>query len=155
MTPATIRALWRSGLVNRWHCNPEPRLRNSHDTTAGHQARVADLMAVLFPDCGEAMILAALRHDAPECVTGDMPRGCGIKPQIKAAELAWYARMGLPPPPDDPRLRLCDSLDAWLWCQLCAPDLLDDAEWQDHRAEIVALAWRLGVGGQVEGVMGR
>ena len=155
MTPATIRALWRSGLVNRWHANPSPALRNSGDTTAGHAQRVAVLMVKLWPDTSAADLVAALLHDAPECITGDMPRGCPAKPAMAALEGDWMARHGVPGPSLPQRLRLCDSLDAWLWCQLCAPDRLADAEWQDHRAEIIALAWRLGVGGQVEGVMGR
>lgn len=50
--------------VIRWHCHPNPALRNSRDTVSGHQARVALLcnqfaVAIGLPDDRRAELVIA------------------------------------------------------------------------------------------------
>jgi len=146
MTPTEITlSLWRSGFVNRWHANPDHRLRNSGDTTAAHSQRVAVLMMQLFGSEVDAQdVRYALLHDAPECETGDMPRGCGAKEALRSAEENWFGRhdMALS---GDWAIKLCDSLDAILFCHLVAPDLLARDDWRAHIAEVRGLAEKLRV----------
>jgi hypothetical protein len=49
MTPTQILRIWRAD-VRRWHHNTDHRLRESGDANQEHQARVAQLVALIFPD---------------------------------------------------------------------------------------------------------
>jgi hypothetical protein len=58
MTPAQILRIWRAD-VRRWHHNTDHRLRESGDGIQAHQARVAQLVALIFPDCTKQDLIEA------------------------------------------------------------------------------------------------
>ena len=155
----TMRVLWGSGFVNRWHCNEDPRLRNSGDTTAAHQQRVAVLLAFMNPDANKENIVDALLHDAPEVFTGDVPRPAkrdipNMQSALDDADRNWWATLGvLDPPEAESFLYLADKLDAWLFVKLVAPDLLDKPEWSGEGAKVITLAVALNIGDIVRRVM--
>lgn len=149
-----IKTLWQSGGVNRWHHNDDHRLRNSQDTNWAHQYRVALLMMRLFPTCTKADIAAAMFHDAPEKKTGDVGRETklesgDLRALLQRDETKWHVDHDTPTSNGDRRIKLCDSLDAYLWMLAIAPDLQHDADWCAHRMEIEQSAVDLGVGAAV------
>jgi len=113
--------------VNRWHNNPDARLRNCGDTIRAHQIRVRGLCQDLAGRIGRVLagsdlLYAARYHDAAEAVLGDMPGPTKAKfPEFAAAyealEKSVLASMGhewtLTEVERD-ILWLCDKLDAWL-----------------------------------------
>ena len=116
--------------VNRWHCHPDDRLRNSGDTIDSHQARVAVMCADLARHlglslAGSDLIRAAGRHDEAERVLGDMPGPAKARFQALAAayakaELQVLTEMGLNwnlTRKEAAILDLCDKLDAWRWAR--------------------------------------
>jgi len=138
--------IWLSN-VNRWHSNTNPYLRMSNDTTQAHQCRVAQLVYLLDPDAGKDLLLAALFHDNAEDVVGDVPRG------VKCTEHSYHENevmreRGLIWPLKDSEsalLKLCDSLDAYLWASLHDMAETFKPEWQAHREEILSRAEMLGL----------
>lgn len=149
-----IRILWGSGFVNRWHSHPDPRLRNSGDTTAAHAQRVAILLSQL-PSMAHLThddMLEAIIHDAPECYTGDVPYRAKRDLQVSTddAEDAWWKELGFDDFYPSPLLKLCDQLDAILFVKHVAPDLLLRPDWQDCINHAIGWATTLGVRDIVE-----
>lgn len=160
-----MRTVWESGFVNRWHSHPDPRLRNSGDTTAAHAQRVAVLVILLGDqspdpaiDPSGADLLHALLHDAPECVTGDVPGPSkaiyGFDKALSAAENVWFASVGFYPPEKTTLLALCDLLDAIMFCRHVAPDLISSPPWRNDIARAVEMAGEMGVREIVMGLLG-
>lgn len=147
MKDGTIKTMWQSGAVNRWHTNPDPRLRNSGDTTAAHQWRVATLVMLLSPDADAATLRAALWHDAPECFTGDVPYEAKKEWWVSTAraEEAWWDDIGLEEPDVPGIVKLADTLDHLLFCKSVAPDLLARPDWRAHAEHVIGWADTLGV----------
>jgi 5'-deoxynucleotidase YfbR-like HD superfamily hydrolase len=154
---ALISKLWRSGFVNRWHSHPDPRLRNSGDTTAAHSQRVAILLMFLFPASDSRPRGQALLHDAPEMDLGDTPAGAkradlDLCEAIHVAEASWWgAFAGMVDL--DPRVHLCDLLDAILLVKHVAPDLLARDDWRADIAKARHRADDLGVLPEVEDLL--
>lgn len=69
MNLSNLRTVLESGHVKRSHTCP-----SDAQQTCGHHAwGVAVITQYLDPDCSKAALLAALYHDAPEVLTGDIP----------------------------------------------------------------------------------
>jgi len=148
--------------VNRWHCHPDARLRNSGDTINLHQARVADLCdtfaAALGMDVERAQELnfAALHHDEAEKVIGDMPgpakdRFPVLVAEYAAAEKIVLAEMGLHwdlTNFETAILHLADKLDAVLWARKFGVTDAHDCD------KLQSMADDLGLGEIVRGIMG-
>ena len=115
--------------VNRWHCHPDERLRNSGDTIDEHQFRVWKLcveFAVALGSNGSLELYwAAQWHDEAEKVLGDMPgpakeRFPALAAAYAEAEKTVLAEMGLYWTLTDQEaaiLHLADKLDADIWAR--------------------------------------
>ena len=64
------RKLLRSGLVLRWHQNPD--MSGCRETNAEHQWSVAMLVLTMEPEASRDLLIAALTHDAGEIDVGDL-----------------------------------------------------------------------------------
>lgn len=115
--------IYRSGKVVRIHGAPGHRTEN----TSEHSHGVAMWLALYYPSCSAAMLKAALFHDLPEYVTGDIPSTMMKKyPEVAAAcaqeEDAFYERNGIPMPylTENEKLVLyaADKFDFAMWCYL-------------------------------------
>ena len=147
--------------INRWHCHPDQRLRNSGDTILAHQARVALLcnqFAValgLSDDRRCELVFAAKNHDEAEKIVGDIPGPAKARfPELRAAyetaEREVLADMGLSwslSSTEADLLHLADKLDAELWARGVGVTGSHDCE------ALQALADRLGVGDIVRGMI--
>jgi hypothetical protein len=156
-----IKTLWASGFVNRWHSNPDPRLRNAMDTTAAHAQRVAILCDQLFPSEHKRHVVAAMYHDAAECITGDVPylakrNHPSLRASLDRAEDQFMADHCVTSWSDHfyAEIKLCDGLDAILFVQMVAPDLLTRDDFKDQCKGILDLAKSLGVDRDVTNLIG-
>ena len=150
-----------SHTVNRWHCHPDPRLRNSGDTILNHQARVAalcDRFAVALgfdEDRARELDFAAWHHDEAEKIVGDIPgpakdRFPALAAAYAKAELEVFNDMGLNwslTRQEADILHLADKLDGELWARKHGVMGAHDAD------KLQALADRLGLGGMVRGML--
>jgi 5'-deoxynucleotidase YfbR-like HD superfamily hydrolase len=140
--------------VNRWHSNPDARLRNSGDTITKHQQRVMrmchSLSARLRMDMTQSDLLHAARHhDEAETILGDMPspatqRFPALAAAYAKAELAVLTDMGLNwslSRQEDAVLDICDKLDAFLWARSRG---VHGAEWEHMLTRILHKAYALG-----------
>lgn len=154
MNPSTIYRIWTAE-VARWHHSTDHRLRNSMDGIQAHQARVAQLLSMIFPDCTKEDLLAAIFHDVPESWTGDVSYTAKQIEVIKSAhnwaEADTALSLGLPSTCSD-RVKLCDGLDCILWANSRASDILAGNGWPNHIQHVKRLAWALNVGPIVEGI---
>jgi 5'-deoxynucleotidase YfbR-like HD superfamily hydrolase len=68
---------WREGNANRWHNHRVAALRNSKDDIRGHMERVRKLCLYICLELGfvasDELHYAALEHDLPELIMGDLP----------------------------------------------------------------------------------
>jgi hypothetical protein len=151
MTPAQILRIWRAD-VRRWHHNTDHRLRESGDGIQAHQARVAHLLAMIFPDCTKNDLIEALFHDVPESWTGDVSYEAKQAPLLRDAhnwaETDTALRLGLPSTTSD-RVKLCDGIDCIIWANSRAPDILNAQGWPEHIRAVLSQARDLGVGSVV------
>ena len=119
---------YENSTVNRWHENPDSRLRNGGDTIDAHQPRVATLCHSLaahmgYPLIGNDLLLAARNHDEAERVLGDMPAPAKARfPELAEAyaiaEREVLRGMGLDwtlTAKEEQMLHLCDKLDAHMF----------------------------------------
>lgn len=82
MLDNAIEIQFRSSNIKRYHIDPIIGEQN----VGHHSYRVAQLVRYLTDDtCSRALICAALDHDVPEVVIGDMP--FGVKKNLKLKEL--------------------------------------------------------------------
>lgn len=152
---------WLATFVRRWHSNPD--LCHTVDPNGGHSARVALLLLHFFPDVNRGALIGALCHDLGEIRTGDMPAPTkgqfpGIAMQLEmfqADEVRWqgFPNLHLTKTQKD-QIDLCDKLDAYLWAEKHAPALIQQEDWRVARGKLITKAWALGVGAEVEGVLG-
>lgn len=157
-TQDTIKALWSSGFVNRWHSHPDPRLRNAQDTTAAHSQRVAILVDLLYTyqlgNVPRHLITTALYHDAAECATGDTPAGAKRSSEyldeiLDEVTVEWQMDhsmyCGMWDSIDNRWVKMCDLLDAILFVKHVAPDLLEREDWQKDIDKCTETAGELSV----------
>lgn len=131
---------WLASHIRRWHANPA--LAHIPDTLGGHGGRMGILALQIWGDGASRELLAAcLCHDLGEYATGDVPKPAKADPTLRSAltrlEDAALHKLGMSyslSAEDQRRLKYLDVLDAYLWCELHRPDLLDRDGWPDDRA---------------------
>jgi 5'-deoxynucleotidase YfbR-like HD superfamily hydrolase len=131
---------WLASLVRRWHCNPH--LSHTVDLVAAHSGRMGIMALEIFGrDASRELLAACLVHDLGEWATGDIPFDAKRDPDLRDAsdrlEATALADMGLLfdlSARDARRLKYLDRLDAYLWAQHHAPQLLTRQDWRDQRA---------------------
>jgi len=138
----TPPAAWYATMTPRWHAGDSaPWLSSSGDTVASHGARMAILARLTWPDVSADLLWACAAHDLGEADTGDAPlqakRDLRLKAELDRLEGEAMTRMGVAyklTPRDEARLKYLDRLDAYLWAQHHAPELMSRADWQASRA---------------------
>jgi len=153
--------LYRTGFVQRYAQNPD--MAWTGQTLGHHQWGVAVLLLSLFPDdVNLAVVWEALHHD-----TGEMGSAEASYPaKQKYPEMAeaiggaeWNERfeMGVPEASLTDRetdmLKMCDRLESLLYARVRTPWVLSGDGWPELRRSVVGLAWKLGVGAEVEGLL--
>lgn len=148
-------------VVNRWHCHPDERLRNSGDTIERHQIEVERFCRqfswALKLDTGRRaeLLHAARHHDEAERIVGDLPgpakaRFPALAAAYEEAEREVLADMGLSwslTPQEAHILHLADKLEAELWARRHGVTGSHDCD------KLTALADRLGLGDVVRGML--
>tara|TARA_R110000787_G_scaffold156836_4_gene270786 strand:- start:392 stop:829 length:438 start_codon:yes stop_codon:yes gene_type:complete len=91
-----------------------------------HSWGVAVIIHKLWPDCSRDLLLAALYHDVPEYITGDIPADCKwrfdeLSTELSAAETEIIGDLGIPKPGHLPikdyrRLKIADMLELMWFC---------------------------------------
>ncbi|WP_028029906.1 hypothetical protein [Gemmobacter nectariphilus] len=154
MSDIVTPTCWYAGFTRRWHAGDSaPWLARSGDRVDGHGARMAVLALHFWGDGASRELLAAcITHDLGEIVTGDMPLGAKANPVLRgalaAAEGAALDGMGMRVEvsgADWRRLKFLDRLDAWLWAQHHAPQLMEREDWALARLDLLTQADALGV----------
>jgi len=171
-TTTQIQKSWSSGFVNRWHTNTDPRLRNAQDTNDAHSNRVAKLAHMLgwhmkavrsHREYGES-ISAAIWHDAPEKLSGDIGYETKrahppVREVLSRLNEFYWAQVGFQPISismgPDKLVAMCDQLDAMLFCKTFAPDLWMRKDWQAHSLLVIKLAEDIRLGDQVYEIINR
>lgn len=147
--------------VNRWHCHPDDRLRNSGDTIDAHQFRVSVMcdkfaISLKFPDSRrEELFFAARNHDEAEKVLGDMPvpakeRFPALAAVYAEAEKTVLLEMLLHWSLTDQEaaiLHLADKLDAEIWARKHGVTGSHDCD------KLQSMADDLGLGKMVKGML--
>jgi 5'-deoxynucleotidase len=153
--------LYLSGFVQRYHTHPT--LARLGQTLAHHQWGVATLLAKLHPEPSAALLKAALWHDVGEFVSGDVPytaKRNNVALSYESKRVEDRAReeitghMFIEVGDSSLWLELADRLEAYLYVNTVAPDLLDSDEWFECSEDIFDLAHELGVYHEVAELMG-
>lgn len=144
------KELWLSGLVRRWHSNPD--LAYTAQTNGHHQWSCAVLALYLWPDDTE-LLLACLLHDVGEMRVGDVPapvkaENPALKELIDHIEHQQLMRMGVSIEHSE-RLKFIDRLEAYLWAMHHQPKLRYDDEWYGPLVWLADTAKEMGVLGKV------
>lgn len=147
--------------VNRWHCHPDERLRNSGDNIDLHQMRVAILCNTFAIELGlpddrrRELDFAAQHHDEAERVLGDMPgpakdRFPALAAAYAKAELQILTERGLTwnlTRQEAAILHLADKIDGELWARRHGVTGAHDAD------KLMKQAEALGLGDIVRGML--
>ena len=146
---------WYASFVTRWHAGPSsPWLAHTGDRTGWHGARMAILAIRYWPGASAELIRACIVHDEGEYRAGDMPQTAkranpGLSRDMATIERECRDDMGMVMPdmfPEDlRRLKFLDRLDAYLWAQHHAPDLMRQTGWVADRNWLEFEAKALGV----------
>lgn len=132
----TLDTLWRASFVRRWHSNAD--LCHTVDPIVGHSGRVAIIINHYWPKCRKELILAAIHHDLPEYITGDV-RGDtkranpALNAELSTVEAKAARDMGITlnlSPGEERMLKFADKLDAFMWARHHAPHVLEQDDWQ-------------------------
>lgn len=79
----TLFTAWEAQFILRYHTSP---IQAERQTVGAHSYAVSVLIDQLWPDCSKQVILAALYHDVPELILGDIPATAKWDyPQLKSA----------------------------------------------------------------------
>jgi 5'-deoxynucleotidase YfbR-like HD superfamily hydrolase len=141
--------------INRFHCHPNPALRNSGDTVAKHHARVHAMGLSLCAHIGHILVGSDLpealrKHDLPEIIMGDWPAPLMTRyPWMKPVKwvLEWQIKrdMGLRwrlTRKEKAILHFLDKLDCQMWARHCKA--ADTDEWRRAESKLWARAKALG-----------
>ena len=150
-----IYKIWLSGLVRRWHSNPD--LAHTAQTNAQHQWGCAILAIHLFPD-NHRVLVAAITHDVAEMGVGDVAgpakqRDPVLRAAIEAAESANFLALELIEPRKSPELSLIDRLEAYLWAERHAPHTMVGDGWPELLEDVKSMARHLRVYDKVCGCL--
>jgi 5'-deoxynucleotidase YfbR-like HD superfamily hydrolase len=142
-----IYKIWLSGLVRRWHSNPD--VVHTAQTNAQHQWGCAILAIHLFPD-NHRLLIDAITHDVAEMGVGDVAgpakwRDPVLRAAIEAAESANFLELELIEPMKTQELSLIDRLEAYLWAERHAPHTMLGDGWPECLEDIKSLARHLRV----------
>jgi 5'-deoxynucleotidase YfbR-like HD superfamily hydrolase len=153
--------LYRTGHVQRYAQNPE--MAWTGQSLGHHQWGVAVLLLSLFPDeANPAVVWEALHHDTGEMGSAEASYPAKQKYSEMAAAISdaeWNERfeMGVPDAVltarESDMLSLCDRLESLLYARVRTPWVLSGDGWPELRSSVVGLAWKLGVGAEVEGLL--
>ena len=144
---------WLAGFVTRWHSGPSaPYLAHTQDRICGHQGRMAVLALHYWPNCTRELLVACVVHDVGEYGVADVPWGAkhdqafkNMLDNLEAASLTELGLMFYVSEQDAKRLKFLDRLDAYLWAQLYAPQVLSTPDWQGCFDNLQTMADDLGV----------
>jgi len=157
MTAPTIH---RSGYVRRYHSNAD--LAHLGDTDAHHHGQVVQIIFQLEPRPSLDLLYEGAHHDCGELDNGDMSalakrddpvmaRMIAAREESRRFEMGCRVRkLG---PRDGRLLMLADGLQSWMHVRHFAPHLLAGDGWPETKTDIIALAWQLEIGAQVEGML--
>lgn len=135
---------WLAGFVHRWHAGTSaPWLAHTNDRIDGHGGRMAVLALHFWPDCSRDLLAACVTHDLGEYISGDLPwsskneMDCETYEAFDSIEGLARRHMGMEFHPydrrDHARLKFLDRLDAYLWAQHHAPQLMGRDDWGTAR----------------------
>jgi hypothetical protein len=153
--------LYRTGFVQRYAQNPD--MAWTGQTLGHHQWGVAVLLLRLFgDDVNMAVVWEALHHDTGEMGSAEasypakrrhraMAHAIGEAEELERHDLGVGPAVLLPREAD--MLSLCDRLESLLYARVRTPWVLDGDGWPELRSSVVGLAWALGVGAEVEGLL--
>lgn len=132
-----------AAMTRRWHTNEH--LSHTVDPVGYHGGRMAILALMFWPTCGRDswLLQQCITHDLGEYISGDIPFGADNKDH--EAEAYYRCDMSMDFGDNDPRLKFLDSLDAYLWAQHHAPQVLHREDWTKQREKLLATAFDLGV----------
>ena len=146
---------WLAGFVHRWHAGTSaPWLAHTNDRIDGHGGRMAVLALHFWPDCSRDLLAACVTHDLGEYIAGDLPWSVkDANPEFVTASDAIQGHaleaMGFDMDiarDDLRRLKFLDRLDAYLWAQHHAPQLMMRYDWITAREWLEREAVAVGVG---------
>jgi hypothetical protein len=160
MTPR-LYDIYRTSFVQRYAQNPD--MAWTAQTTGHHQWGVVMLLFALFPDeVTLALIWEAHHHDAGEMGSAEASYPAKMKHRhmahaIGEAEEVERHDLGIGPavllPREADMLAMCDRLESLLYARVRTPWVLSGNGWPELRDSVVGLAWKLGVGAEVEGLL--
>lgn len=141
-----IKEVWRSGMVRRWHSNPD--LAHTAQPNGHHQWGCAVLALHLWPEDHD-LLKAAILHDVAEVNVGDVSglakrESYNLKTAIDTVEQMNADRLGVSYVKSD-RLKLVDMLEAFIWAKHHAPFLMAKQDWRDQRECMIEAATDLHV----------
>jgi hypothetical protein len=159
LTKQILRA-WKASYTRRWHNDYD--MSQVEDYNHGHQGRTALLVLQLFPDCSRTLLAWAVVHDQGEA--GGVDASAGLKranpilaTALNALEDAEIEKQGFDLPNltvhEERKLKLCDTLDAWLVMMRYNRHLYARADWQADLKDMMRRAEWLGVGPDVQAVV--
>jgi len=133
----TLKTIYRSGRVMRWHQNPD--MVDTHQTNAAHQWGVAVFILEEHPNPSKELIRAALYHDTGELIVGDLSWTFkAAHPETAEAhrKLEKQARIDMGTdfeltPQETAWLKWADRVEAYEWMMAHHPELADEPDWQD------------------------
>jgi hypothetical protein len=105
--------------VKRFHTKRTIR----EDTLARHSFGVMQIIQCVFPECRKELLLAAMHHDLPEYITGDIPAPAKrnspqlavILEEMEKGTTPLYQDFGLTPA-EEFVLGWADRMELALWC---------------------------------------
>ena len=130
---------WRATFTRRWHANPD--LCHTVDPVGYHSGRMGVLALQCFrATASRELLVACLCHDLGESKVGDVAWPAKRDPILSDAldrlEAKALADMGMAyelSALDYRRLKYLDRLDAYLWAQHHAPQILDGDGWPEQQ----------------------
>jgi 5'-deoxynucleotidase YfbR-like HD superfamily hydrolase len=151
--------LYRSGLVQRYHQNPE--IARFGQTNAAHQWGVAMLVKILDPNASANLIITALTHDVGEIDVGDLAgpfkrKEPAFTDQHETIEERYRNdTLGILSPDEltieeGLLLDICDKLEAILFVRIYRADISFTRGWPELIKAVIRDATALGVDDKVK-----
>ena len=118
----TISSVWDAQFLLRYHT---VAMQSERQTVGAHSYAVSVLIDQLWPDSSKQLIMAALYHDVPEIILGDIPATAKweypeIQEAFDKAEQKVFKELGLIfvlTPEEQGRLKMADMLELVLYAK--------------------------------------